>query len=385
MDNDKVTLYFDAILNSLAVPKNEFARKAYWYVHEISKDSQKYISNVNTKFGLLVVNNVYLPLSVNETDYDNAYVCSPYTHYISYAYDELKFLPNFFLRKLCLLFLAPFSFLFKLSKINKIVSINNWLLSTCLYPNIFETDINKITNHVKKVYPGHAIQFRSLQKIQHKKIITDLQKNGYMLIPSRQVYLWKPEYMNTATKRQKKNFRQDKKILCSADMMLSKINPENEEEIKLALNLYNKLYIKKYSTCNPQLTSTFLQMVIEKNIIDVYLLKEKTNGYASVVGLLKSEDTITAPILGYNTDLKNAQIMYRACSALSYALAEKKNIYCHKSSGAAGFKRNRGCVPTVEYSCVYVAHLPLYRRLIWNILSLVLNLIAVPVIARYKL
>ncbi len=385
MDNSEVKIYFDKTISSLSAPKNKFARKAYWYVHEISKDSQKYISNIDTKFGLLVVNNTFLPISVNDNDYDNAYVCSPYTHYISYAYDELKFLPNQILQKLCLFVLTPFSILFKLSKINKIVSINNWLLSTCLYPDISETNLNKITSHIKSAYPSHAIQFRSLQNIQHGDIIKNLQKSGYIVIPSRQVYLWRPDFLNTVSKRQKKNFNQDRKILCSDDMLVSKIDPENEQDIQLALDLYNKLYIEKYSICNPQLACTFLQMVLEQNIIDIYLLKEKAKGYTGVVGLLKSEDTITAPILGYDTDLKNAHIMYRACSALSYKIAQENNIYCHKSSGAAEFKRNRGCVPTVEYSCIYVAHLPLYRRFVWNILSLVLNVIAVPVMAKYKL
>lgn len=48
-----------------------------------------FIENVNTQLFLLEVDDLILPVTLNNAEFENSYVCSPYTHYISYALEEL--------------------------------------------------------------------------------------------------------------------------------------------------------------------------------------------------------------------------------------------------------------------------------------------------------
>ena len=55
------------------------------------------------------------------------------------------------------------------------------------------------------------------------------------------------------------------------------------------------------------------------------------------------------------------------------------------SSGAAAFKRLRGGQPEIEYSLIHVAHLPWSRRLVWQLMGLLLQRIGVPLMRKLKL
>ena len=52
--------------------------------------SDQLISNLQTRVRVLVVADHALPVTINETEYENTYVCSPYTAYASYAKEELR-------------------------------------------------------------------------------------------------------------------------------------------------------------------------------------------------------------------------------------------------------------------------------------------------------
>jgi hypothetical protein len=385
MDNQTVKIFDKESILNLVRPQDTFSGKAYDYVKAISINTQLYISNIKTSFKLLVINNIALPISINDSELQNAYTCSPYTHHISYAYDELRFIPNGLLRFLCWLLLAPFNLFFRITKANKIVVVNNWLLSTCLYPDISNNNVSEITKHIKKTYSSHTIQWRSLLRSQHTELIDTLQDNGYILVPSRQVYIWKPKYYKNSNKRQRKNFNQDKKILQSPDMSITPMNIESGSEIKRAKDLYQKLYIDKYSTYNPQLTNAFFELVQRLGIIDVYYLHHQQLEQDAVIGIFRNDTTVTVPMLGYDVDQPAARKMYRACSAMSYQVAQNNNLTCNKSSGVPEFKRNRGCKPEMEYSAVYVRHLPWYRRIIWLTVASVLNNVAAPLMKKYEL
>ena len=110
----------------------------------------KYIKNIKTDLRVLTLNNLVLPVTINNMEYENSYVCSLYTHYISYAIEELKELKNPALEKLLTFMLNSLGLVLKAGNINKTVYINNWMLSTNLYPEISTDEIQEITAYFKK-------------------------------------------------------------------------------------------------------------------------------------------------------------------------------------------------------------------------------------------
>ena len=51
--------------------------------------TKKAIGNIDSELDRIKIGQSWVPLSINQTEYHNSYVCSPYTAYISYAKDEL--------------------------------------------------------------------------------------------------------------------------------------------------------------------------------------------------------------------------------------------------------------------------------------------------------
>src|SRR5579875_2475338 len=62
---------------------------------------QHFIENVTTTYmALLVDEQIVLPLSLNRHEYENSYVCSPFTHYVTYAIEELALIHPVWQRRL---------------------------------------------------------------------------------------------------------------------------------------------------------------------------------------------------------------------------------------------------------------------------------------------
>ncbi|MGQ0423189.1 hypothetical protein ACT4US_37330, partial [Bacillus sp. HC-Mk] len=70
------------------------------FVPLLQKDIKLFIKNIDTQLFLLEIDDLVLPITVNNKEFENSYVCSPYTHYISYAMEELWELKRPWLEKL---------------------------------------------------------------------------------------------------------------------------------------------------------------------------------------------------------------------------------------------------------------------------------------------
>ena len=90
-----VRLYDQHSVHTIDWPDTEDARYARAYLEPLMKHgTTEYMTNVNTTLLLARIDDLVLPVTVNEEEYDNAYVCSPYTHYVRYAKQELTMLQN---------------------------------------------------------------------------------------------------------------------------------------------------------------------------------------------------------------------------------------------------------------------------------------------------
>lgn len=87
-----------------------------------------------------------------------------------------------------------------------------------------------------------------------------------------------------------------------------------------------------------------------------------------MVGVVSGDGIVTAPVVGYDTDISQKSALYRRVIARAMALSDHYNLPLNLSSGAPSFKRLRGGVPVIEYTAVYIRHLPRYRQLPWLML-----------------
>lgn len=362
-------------------PDGQYARD--FLVPLMTQNPSYYIQNINTNLMILKVDDVVLPICINHKEYNNSYVCSPYTHYISYAKQELSFLDSKFLRKSLSLLLSGLSPVFKLSRINKTIHVNNWFVSTNLYPNLTSEQLQAVREFLQTRYPKHAILFRSLNQTHHEDLYKAFIQQNFKLVGSRQVYIL--DLIKRPIKAKSRwLLKRDYKLLKQHQYEIVEADQLSKKDIPRILELYNELYLGKYSKYNPQYTEAFIELALEKKLLHINAIK-KNGRIDAVLGYFCRNGVMTTPLFGYDLSIPIETGLYRLLSVRLYHLVLENGHSLNESSGAAQFKRNRGAVGEIEYTAVYDAHLPMYRRWIWSTLQSIINRVGIPIMRKYKL
>jgi hypothetical protein len=212
-----------------------------------------------------------------------------------------------------------------------------------------------------------------------------LKSLGFIAVPSRQVYLFDARKGPDSTFLQRHNSKMDGKLLSKmpyrvihGDELLDSDYPRLEE-------LYNLLYLGKYSRLNPQFTADWLRCGQRDGWLELRALSTDERRIDGVVGWFSNEKILTAPVVGYDTSLPQNLGLYRLITQMCLQEAVKRRCMLNFSSGAAHFKRMRGGQPEIEYSMVFVDHLSKKRRRAWRLLSRVLHATGIPIMKAFKL
>jgi hypothetical protein len=391
-----VKWYDETNIGELTWPDTEYGRYAKKYILPlmIGQSVSSYIHNVRTRLFVVTVDGIPLPVTVNDMEYDNSYVCSPYTHYVTYAGEELANLRNRPAEVVLGGVLNMIGLLLRKARFNRVVQVNNWLLSTNLYPALGPGRLEAVIDEMKQRYPLHAILCRSLNPATSGRCLDDVKRKGCKLIPSRQIYLLygsqeQDSALDDAAHRPVNAkarwlVKRDRNLIRKQGYSISGPSDMQPDDVPRIKELYDMLYIHKYSACNPQFTEQFIRLAIESGTLELYGLR-KHGRLDAVLGFFSREETMTAPLFGYDTTLPQKTGLYRMLSAVLIGIAEDRGLLLHESSGVGQFKRNRGAVAELEVTAVYDRHLPLMTRACWTILEKLLHGIGVPIIRKLKL
>ncbi|WP_339306373.1 GNAT family N-acetyltransferase [Paenibacillus sp. FSL R5-0519] len=382
---ERVRLYDQHSFKDMDWPDTEDGEYARAYLEPMMQQgAESFMSNVETTMLLARIDDLVIPLTVNDAEYDNAYVCSPYTHYVSYAKQELSMLEKPVLEKGLSALLSLIGWGMKRSQINKVVHVNNWLLSTNLYPAMSGEQAECLLAVVQERYPEHVIVFRSLCSGLHPDLTARLTEVGCRLIPSRQIYLYQANDPNFGNSKSRWLLKRDYELLAKHEYEFVSEVEMTDADIPRIVELYKRLYLEKYSYHNPQFTERFIAAAMASGTLRLYGLR-KEGRLDAVMGYFCRNGIMTTPLFGYDTAVSQSVGLYRMLSACLIKQARKNGHLLHESAGAAQFKRNRGAVADFEYSAVYERHLPWGRRWCWMLLDRLLNRIGVPLMRRMKL
>lgn len=356
----------------------DYARK--FLVPLVKNGVSRYIENIDAEMKVLKINNKVFPLVVTNNSYDTSYVCSPYGYYISYACESLHLVETKWLKSFTKNALQGFGRLLKAANINRVVYVNNWLFSTDLYPDEFTAgEVQEILKMLKAHFPNHAILFRSINPYTNGISLKALKENSFDTIASRQVFL-------TDTKNEEvfktRIFKSDLKLMRESAYQILDETELSEADYERVLELYQRLYIQKHSTLNPQINLTFLKLMIKEGLLQFKVLK-KENKIDGVVGYYSRNGLMISPFFGYEDAAENSNQLYRLLStALSLAAKEKKEVL-HQSSGASFYKKVRRAESHMEYLAVYAKHLSYKEKISWKVLKHTMNTIAIPFMQKY--
>lgn len=303
-------------------------------------------------------------LSKNTKNTPNTFNASLYGLIIQYAKDEINKLNSKSLRFISFMLIYFFTPIVRY--IDRLIFIDNYFFSTNLFENYYEdeeflhTCLENLLAQLKT--SKEAITFRSVNAIQNPRLFNFLKKQDFYPIITRQIY-----YMNDfSLLEQSRDYKKDKKLLEQKEFYFKKADKNSDfNRIK---ELYDMLYLQKYSIHNIQFQAHYIQKMCENNLIEIYILYEEEN-IVGFLSFLENEVSLTIPFIGY--DLNNKKPLYRILQAFILETAKRKNKFLNKSNGASFFKTSRRMQPCFEYTFVYTKHLNPFKQICFKILSFI--------------
>jgi len=359
-----VFLYDALNIDQFQWPDTEEGKKGRDYLYPLIKEGvESYLLNVSTKLLLVACNNVFLPITVNEKEYENSYVASNY-----YA---LKFYKETFSQKhpLLLKLQSPFLFLggnfLKLFKINKTIFLNNWLMTNSLDPKISKEEWGAIMDCLKHEFPFHTIIYRHLDAFLKKDLLSSLKETHFHLLKTREIFFYEPGKKSLHNAEVRKTHRRDARLLEKHNYEIIRTDEIEEKDFSRIISLYEMIYLNKYTKYGPKYSEKFLKNTHQKKILNFVALR-KNGIIEGFFGYFIFNKGMINCLFGYDVTLPHAREIYCILANLILSETEKLGVVINEGSGGEQAKLNRGLLPHTEYMGLYNAHLPFTRRLMWE-------------------
>jgi hypothetical protein len=362
----RVTLWDD---HSLATCDRNWGESVpdRWLELLLSRPSRALVRNVDTRWGMLEAGDAVLPVTINNAEYDNSYVCSPYTASAVYPRSAVEKIPGRILPAALRALLHSAGPMLRAARINQVVCVNNWLVSTNLYPRIQLDLIPEITRRLVERFPSHAITMRSLNYVTNPELCEVLVRTGYLLAPCRQIYFFDGR---DGEHLRKPNIRYDQRLLETTKYQIAPHELLQTSDAARIEHLYRMLYVERYSPHNPQITIELIHELQSRRLLRMWGLRSESGRLDGIVGVFDRDGVMTVPLLGYDTTLPIKLGLYRMLMAIAMGEAVRRGLLLNFSSGASYFKRLRGGEPCLEYTAVYCRHLSWPRQAVWKALAM---------------
>ncbi len=337
------------------------------------------IANVGTRLMAVKSGPHLLPVTVDDGGTGASYVCQPHSAYALYARRELDIEPVGALRWPAIAAIAGLGWVLAAARINRVVHIDNWMLSTNLHGDWNGADLPALRRLLATRFPDHMLAIRTLDEWSSPELLQAARDDGWTLVPSRQVWVvedlarsWLP----------RNNYGNDKRALARSGLAVELIAEMDEASARRIAELYRLLYVDRYSALNPIFTARFVQMTHDIGMVR-YLVARRGDGIIMAVGgMLERAGIMTPSIVGYDTHRPQSEALYRVASFMFMDWALQRGWRLHGSAGAATFKRGRGAEGVIEYAAYHTAHLGRSRRLVVAALAAGLERFVVPMMRR---
>src|SRR3990167_6276150 len=327
------------------------------------------VSNVATTIDSLELHGQRWPLTINNAEYKNALICSPYTTYITYPLDELSKLPKLWVKAAVLLNALVMSGVCRLTKINKIVQVNNSLNSLLKHPAIFMKCLPEITCTLLLRYPKHALTFFRVNAVLDEKFLQTLKQQGYLVFPDRAVHLF---FLHKSV-MQRRDTKRDMALLRESPYTIVPHEAFTAEDANRVAELYHQLFVDKHSSCNPIYTALYFRRAIQYRWHTFVGLRNQHGRLDGFVSWFMSGDIMISGSLGYDQSIDAKMGLYRQLVAICLKHANDNQFIFNMGGGSDAFKLNRGSTRVLEYTAVYCKHLPFYRQIPWKIFHWIFN------------
>lgn len=311
----------------------------------LTENTENLVSNAQGQSYVLVMDEkYYIPVFVAESAKKNTYLVSLFSHYILYAKEELGELNNKTIEYFGNIVLSLVGLLLKPCRIDDVVYVNQLLVSTNLYPDFpFHEEVN---HFLAKKFPNKVICWNSINEKTTPTLYHEMKQTKMLFLPSRSVFYY-TEFPNKLSRDLKRDiaFRSKSKLL------MKKLDANNFDGDRVK-QLYDMLYLDKYSKFNPNYTKYYFESTLSTGFIEYYGLFDGGE-ILGVVGFFTVENTSATPVVGVDSNRSIKEGIYRLLVLKAYDEARNNDRIFHCSAGAGSFKRNRQAKNVFEYRVLH--------------------------------
>lgn len=344
-----------------------------------SEGTPRLVANVESLMRLAQLGPHCLPVTVDAGRIGSSYVANPHSAYVLYAREEMDIVGLRRGRVLAQGAVALADRVLRAAAVQRIVHIDNWLLSTNLHGAWEGQGLPALRALLAEAYPGSLLALRSLDARSSPALLRAAVADGWVLLPARQVYLVADPARDWLPRRDTRN---DRRALARSGLMVEVPAVLSGADCARIADLYRQLYLEKYSHLNPDFTPDFIAMTHRIGALHYRLARDGDGRILAVSGMLARGGFATSPIVGYDRSRPQREALYRIAAYLFAEWGWQRGLALHASAGVADFKRQRGATAEIEYMAVYTRHLSRPRRLAVAALAALLQRAAVPLMQR---
>ncbi len=342
----------------------------------VDRGASAMVSNVATRLSALDVAGRTMPVTVDDGALGGSYVCSPHSAYVLYARAELDLLEVGWTAYPSRAALAALDLVLKAARINRIVHIGNWLLSTNLHGGWRGEGVKAAREALALAHPDHLLGIRSVDDWSSPGLREALIADGWILAPSRQIWVVDDLARDWAKRN---DFGNDRRLVARSPLAVSDLQSVEAADAARIADLYAMLYVGKYSALNPVLTPAFIRASADSGMMTYRVARDPGGTIMAVAGMWERGGVMTPPVVGYDTARPRLEGLYRIASWMFMERAMAAGWRLHGSAGAAHFKRMRGARAIIEWNAYHAAHLSPARRRAVGALATLLKRFVVPV------
>lgn len=352
-----------------------------WFQPMLDHGTTWFSDNVQTELSFLQTAEFEFPLSTNLAEFENSWVCSPWTHYVTCAREELTRYAPRWVDSISKPLWRGLGGWLQRAAFNQVVMVNNWLLSTVPWPQWDAVDLPQVLETIRQRWPEHAVVFRSLNAKESGPLIQALRETGALIIPSRQVWWFAPDNAAVAASR---DFQKDVKLLHRGDLEIVRHDQLQPSDFQALRALYAQLYLQKYSQHNPRFSVEWLLHAHQAGLLHFTALRQGGE-FVGVEAYAQHHGILTSPMVGYDLNQPQRLGLYRRLAVVPLLASRELGLPLNMSAGVGKFKALRGGEPVLEYMAVLANHLPASRQRPWRLIRWLSEHLLAPAVQRWKL
>lgn len=361
-----MNLYDARDISNAPWPDTEEGRGARDFLVPLFQQGAGAFFSERSRFALLEVDGLLMPLSINDGEYGNTGAFSPYARYITNQRTAIAANDAFGPVKGRVLsgVLQGLGGVLRASRINKCIHVDNWPTLRNTTPLLSGDQVRRLTGFLTERFPGHAIVFGALSPATHSPLLDSLRAEGYSVFYMPYTRLALP-HGEELSRKVRENRRRDARLLEESGYQVVDGRDMPGCAPRLA-ELYRMLNREKYRT-NPDATPQYFEAALRSGLMHFRLLVK--DGRIDVFyGFTVRGDLVHSPVAGYDLSVPQDVGLYRILNSLLLQEAVDRGLAIETGAGADEFKSLRGDRPLPRYSAVYMDHLASYRQSGWKLL-----------------